>query len=64
MNGIAITREEFERMKTTDKFLVVFDNLEYIRTYVTTMRFHRKIHYSWLCAITLAVGGLLGIKLL
>lgn len=62
MNGLSITRDEFGRLPQKDKWIVVFDNLEYIRTNVSKMRTHRKISYYWLTALTLVMGTLLGVR--
>jgi len=63
MNGVTITREEFAKLPNQQKYLVMFDNLEYIKIHVTRQTLHRKIHYAWLSGITAVIAYLLNIRL-
>lgn len=59
INGLAITSKEFDRLPRKQKDMVIFHNLEYIRTRVKTWNLKVNIQYGWLVALTLAIGWII-----
>ncbi|KKL96642.1 hypothetical protein LCGC14_1842400 [marine sediment metagenome] len=55
-NGLDISLEQFKRMKSTDRDILIYNNLVHIRKRIGDTRFHRKIHYAWLFVLTVALG--------
>lgn len=58
MNGVDLSLEQFCKMGAKDRDLVIFKNLVKIRKDLGDRKFHRKIAYAWLLALT----GLMGAK--
>ena len=56
MNGLTITRSQFKAMNRINKDLVIFDNLEYIKSHITKWKLNVRIQYGWLIGLT-AIGG-------
>jgi len=56
MNGLKITRSEFEALPHKEQRVVMFDNLEYIRNVVSKRKLHIRIQYFWLLGLTI-IGG-------
>jgi len=62
MNGLDISETEFLEMKPISRELTMFRNVVVIRKQQTTYRFHRKIQYYWLSAITLVIATIVGVR--
>ena len=56
MNGLDLNLEQFAKMSAKDRDLVIFKNLVHIRKDIGDRKFHRKIAYAWLLALTGAMG--------
>ena len=55
-NGLDITEEQFMRMDSKERDLMMFRNLTHIRKKFKDYSFHRKINYVWLFALSMAIG--------
>jgi len=55
-NGLDITEEQFMKMSSKERDLIMFRNVTHIRKKFKDYSFHRKINYCWLFALTIAVG--------
>ncbi len=55
-NGLDISEEQFIRMGSKDRDLMMFRNVTHIRKKLKDYSFHRKIQYVWLFALTIALG--------
>ena len=55
-NGLDITEEQFKKMTSLDRDLVMFKNVTHIRKQFRDYSFHRKIQYVWLSALTIVFG--------
>lgn len=56
MNGLDITEEQFMKMQSKERDLVIFRNMVYIRQQFGSYRFHRKIQYVWLIGLSILFG--------
>ncbi|MHA1191944.1 MAG: hypothetical protein ACTSP9_06560 [Promethearchaeota archaeon] len=55
-NGLDITEEQFMKMNSKERDLITFRNLTHIRKKLKDYSFHRKIQYTWLFVLTIALG--------
>ncbi len=55
-NGLDIGIEEFKRMKSLDRDVLMYNNLIHIRKGKNDYKFHKKIQYVWLIGLTIFVG--------
>ena len=55
-NGLDISLEQFKRMKTMDRDILIYNNLVHIRKNIGDTKFHRKFQYAWLFVLTIALG--------
>jgi len=55
-NGLDITEEQFMKMSSVERDLIMFRNVTHIRKKFKDYSFHRKIQYVWLCILTIAFG--------
>jgi len=55
-NGLDITEEQFMKMNSKERDLIMFRNVTHIRKKFKDYSFHRKINYVWLFALSIAVG--------
>lgn len=55
-NGLDIGLEEFKKMKSMDRDILIYNNLVHIRKKFIDYKFHRKITYTWLFVISILVG--------
>ena len=56
MNGLTISKEDFKALPRAQKDEAIYDNLVYIRTKVTTWRFHLRVQYVLIAALAM-LGG-------
>ncbi len=61
-NGLDITEEQFMKMKSIDRDLVMFRNMTQIRIHFKDYSFHKKVQYVWLSVLSAAMGILAGIR--
>ena len=54
--GLDIGLEEFKRMKSIDRDVLVYNNLLYIRTKVGDYKLHTKLTYCWLIGLSAFMG--------
>ena len=54
--GLDITEEQFIKMGSKERDLIMFRNVTHIRKKFKDYSFHRKIQYVWLSVLTVAVG--------
>ena len=55
-NGLDITEEQFLKMDSKERDLIMFRNVTHIRKKFKDYSFHRKIQYVWLAVLTIALG--------
>ncbi|MHA1304770.1 MAG: hypothetical protein ACTSPI_13820 [Candidatus Heimdallarchaeaceae archaeon] len=55
-NGLDITEEQFMKMNSKERDLIMFRNVTHIRKKFKDYSFHRKIQYVWLFALSIAIG--------
>lgn len=55
-NGLDINLEQFKKMRSMDRDILIYNNLVHIRKKIGDTRFHRKIKYVWLFVLTIALG--------
>ncbi|KKM25260.1 hypothetical protein LCGC14_1596810 [marine sediment metagenome] len=55
-NGLDIKLDEFKRMKSIDRDILMYNNLVHIRKKIDDYQFHKKIQYLWLIGLTIFVG--------
>ncbi len=55
-NGLDISLEQFKKMKSMDRDILMYNNLVFIRKKIGDTKFHRKIQYIWLFVLTVALG--------
>jgi len=55
-NGLDITEEQFMKMNSKERDLIMFRNVTYIRKKFKDYSFHRKVQYVWLFALSVALG--------
>ena len=56
MESLNIGLEEFKRMRSIDRDVLIYNNLIYIRKSMGDYKFHKKISYVWLSVITIFIG--------
>ena len=56
-NGLDITEEQFMKMSSVERDLIMFRNVTYIRKKFKDYSFHRKIQYVWLSVLSLVLIG-------
>ena len=56
-NGLEVGVNEFKRMKSIDRDVMMYNNIIHIRKKVCSYRFHKKITYCWLVLLTIFVGA-------
>jgi len=54
--GLDIGLEEFKRMKSLDRDVLIYNNVIYIRKKFGDYKFNKKITYVWLTCLTVFVG--------
>ncbi len=54
MTGLDIDLESFKKLKAIDRDAIIYKNVLNTRTGLKDYKFHRKIHYAWLSALTTA----------
>ena len=55
-NGLDISLEQFKKMRSIDRDVLMYNNLVFIRKTMGDTKFHRKIQYVWLFILTVALG--------
>lgn len=55
-NGLDLGLDEFKKMRSMDRDVLIYNNLVHIRKSLGDTKFHRKIHYVWLFVLTVALG--------
>jgi len=55
-NNLNIGLEEFKRMKSLDRDVLIYNNLINIRSKIGDYQFHKKIQYVWLLILTSVIG--------
>ena len=55
-NGLDITEEQFIKMGSKERDLIMFKNVTHIRKKFKDYSFHRKIQYVWLSVLTITFG--------
>ena len=61
-NGLDITEEQFIKMGSKERDLIMFKNVTHIRKQFKNYSFHRKIQYVWLSVLTSILGIALGFR--
>ena len=61
-NGLDITEEQFMKMGSAERDLIMFRNVTHIRKQFKDYSFHRKIQYVWLSVLTAIIGVAFGFK--
>jgi len=59
MDGLDISEQQFIKMKPAERDLLIYRNVQEMRLKNSAARFHLKVQYAWLGAITagfLAIG--------
>jgi len=56
-NGLDITEEQFIKMSSKERDLMMFRNVTHIRKQFKDYSFHRKINYVWLSVLTITIIG-------
>jgi len=56
-NGLDITEEQFMKMSSVERDLIMFRNVTHIRKKFKDYSFHRKIQYVWLSVLSLVLIG-------
>lgn len=56
MANLNIGLDEFKRMKSKDRDILIYNNLVHIRKKVGDYHFNKKIQYVWLFVLTVFVG--------
>jgi len=54
--GLNISEEQFIKMNSKDRDLIMFKNVTHIRKQFKDYSFHRKITYVWLSVLSIAIG--------
>lgn len=54
--GLDITEEQFIKMSSKERDLIMFKNVTHIRNRFKDYSFHRKINYVWLSVLTIIIG--------
>ncbi|GAH65437.1 unnamed protein product [marine sediment metagenome] len=57
MDGLDINLEEFKRMKSLDRDILMYNNLIHIRKKLGDYKLNKKIQYVWLTLLTIFVGA-------
>jgi len=61
-NGLDITEEQFIKMNSKERDLIMFRNVTHIRKQFKDYNFHKKVQYVWLGVLTIGFGIVAGIK--
>lgn len=61
-NGLDISLEQFKKMKSIDRDILIYNNLVHIRKKIGDYRFHRKVQYVWLAVLTTFLTAVLGLR--
>lgn len=61
-DGLDISEEQFMRMGSKERDLMMFRNVTCIRKQFKDYSFHRKIQYVWLSVLTVGLGILAGVR--
>lgn len=56
LNGLDISENQFLKLPTRQQNVILYKNLRQIRISVQGYKFHQKVQYAWLSALTIAVG--------
>ena len=56
-SGLEVGLEEFKRMKSIDRDVLVYTNLIHIRKKMGDYKLYKKIQYIWLALLTIFVGA-------
>ena len=62
VNGLDITEEQFMKMGSRDRDVLVYKNLVHIRQQIKSYKFHKKIQYVWLTVISAVTAALFVFK--
>ena len=62
-NGLDIGIDEFKRMRSLDRDILIYNNVTHIRKLFKDYRFHKKIMYTWLAILSIFTGlkGFIGL---
>ncbi len=55
-DGLEVGMNEFKRMKSIDRDVLMYNNLTHIRKKIWDYKTHKKIQYFWLVLLTTFVG--------
>ena len=55
-NGLEVGLNEFKRMKSIDRDVLMYNNLIHIRKKFGDYKLHKKVQYIWLVCLTAFVG--------
>ena len=55
-NGLDIKLNEFKKMGSLDRDILIYNNLVQIRKKIGDYNFHKKLQYVWLIVLTIFVG--------
>lgn len=55
-NNLDIGLNEFKRMKSIDRDILIYNNLVHIRKKIEDYRFHKKLQYAWLSILAILLG--------
>ena len=56
INGLDINEEQFIKMNSQERDLIMFRNVTHIRKKFSDYKFHRRFQYIWLFILTIFVG--------
>lgn len=64
MKSLDLGLDEFKKLKTIDRDIVIYQNLNEVRSKIYDYRFHKHVQYVWLVilSIILGVGKYLGVS--
>ncbi|HED06092.1 MAG TPA: hypothetical protein ENI61_05345 [Ignavibacteria bacterium] len=55
-NNLDIGLNEFKKMKSNDRDILIYNNLVSIRKKMGDYNFNKKIQYTWLSILTVVIG--------
>ena len=55
--GLDISEEQFMKLATKERDVMIFRNLIYVRKQLKSYHLHKKINYIWLFLLTIFVGA-------
>ena len=61
-NGLDISEEQFMKMSSKERDLMMFRNVIHIRKQFKDYSFHKKVQYVWLSVLTAGLMILAGIR--